>query len=214
MKNSRQTLYNAKLVRWALLILLPCLLLSACTTGGKEEKPQLSNTYQDDAIIVCIKAADKLNLYNYRKHTLKVVLVQVKDIQDVQPYLTSPEGIAKILDGKVGEQEGKGDSKGDNKGIYIQPFIVKPGAKRLYKFTRMAGAKKVLVVAGYYDLIPNQVVRTFEIPVFKHWKPIEFWEINRRMGRMAIFLHFGSKGIAYAESKAKENSDKDVQESL
>ncbi|KTD65732.1 type VI secretion lipoprotein TssJ [Legionella spiritensis] len=181
------------------LPILFCLLLFGCATGGKEQKPQLSNTYQDDAVILSICASDDLNLYNFRKHTLKLAIVQVANVEDVQQLLINSEGIAKILDGDLKE-----------KNVFIQPFIVDPGSKRVHKFARMAGVKKVIVVAGYYDLIPNQVVRIFEVPVFKHWEPIKFWEQNRRMGRMAIFLKLGAKGIACAESKAKETPNATV----
>lgn len=65
-------------------------------------------------------------------------------------------------------------------------------------------------MAGYYDLVPNQVVRVFEIPVFENWKPVTFWEMNRKMGRIAICLVLGAKGINFTDSTSKETTNESL----
>ncbi|RAP35454.1 hypothetical protein B1207_12175 [Legionella quinlivanii] len=188
--------------------LLSVVLLTACTMGGNTKQPQLADSYQDNAILMRIEASKDLNLYNDQKHTLKLVIIQVEKVEDVQKQLMSSDSIAKLLDSADDSEDSK--NKAGDKQVYMHTLFITPGSKKVYTFPRLAGARRIIVVAGYYDLVPNQVVRVFEIPVFENWKPVTFWEMNRKMGRIAICLMLGAKGINFTDSTSKETTSESL----
>nr|WP_255665416.1 type VI secretion lipoprotein TssJ [Legionella sp. 16cNR16C] len=155
-----------------------------------------------------IEASKDLNLYNDQKHTLKLVIIQVEKVEDVQKQLMSSDSIAKLLDSADDSEDSK--NKAGDKQVYMHTLFITPGSKKVYTFPRLAGARRIIVVAGYYDLVPNQVVRVFEIPVFENWKPVTFWEMNRKMGRIAICLMLGAKGINFTDSTSKETTSESL----
>ncbi len=174
-------------------------MIGGCTTGGKDKEPQLASSYQDNAILIRAVASQDLNQYDHRKHTLKFAVVQVEKIEEVQNQIVTAEGISQLLNG---------DTEADNtvqtnKKVHIQTFFIAPGMKQTFTLARMAGVKKVVVVAGYFNLTPSGAVRVYEIPVFKKWNPLTFWKKTTQMGRLAIYLELGSQGINYTESSSK-----------
>ncbi|MCW8455403.1 type VI secretion lipoprotein TssJ [Fluoribacter dumoffii] len=173
-------------------------ILAGCTTGGKEKEPQLSSSYQDNAILIRAIANNNLNQYDHKKHTLKFAVVQVEKIEDVQNQIVTAEGLSQLLDGDTEAD----NSTQTNKKVHIQTFFISPGMTQTFTLARMAQAKKILIVAGYYNLTPAGVVRVYEIPVFKKWNPLTFWKKTKEMGRIAIYLEFGSQAISYTESSS------------
>lgn len=190
-------------------IILYLLLLIMAGCGGKNNEPQLASSYQDNAILIKATAPKDLNLYDHQKHTLKIAIVQVAKVEDVQKQIVTSEGLSKLLNGDS-ESETGNNPLNKNKKIHIQTFFIAPGATQTFTLARMAGAKTILVVAGYYNLIPAQVVRVYEIPVFQNWRPITFWEITRRMGRICIFLQLGSQAINYTDSTSKQTTSQSI----
>ncbi|CAM2849457.1 type VI secretion lipoprotein TssJ [Legionella steigerwaltii] len=186
----------------AMLRIIFCLLMlimGGCTTGGKQTEPQLASSYQDNAILIRAVASKDLNLYDHKKHTLKFSVVQVEKLEDVQNKIVTAEGISQLLDA---------DTEADNltqtnKKVHIQTFFIAPGMTQTFTIARMAETKKVLVVAGYYNLTAAGVVRIYEVPVFNKWNPLTFWKKTRQMGRLGIYLEFGSRAINYTESSTK-----------
>ncbi|HAT6958127.1 TPA: hypothetical protein JAN72_15435 [Legionella pneumophila] len=189
-----------------LILIILVSILASCSVGVKNKQPQLASSYQDNAIIISYNASENLNFYNGQKHTLKLAIVQVEKIEDIQKDIISSEALGVLLDSANGNGNDK-ELDDKNSKYYIQSLIVTPGTTRTYTFARMAGAKQIIIVAGYYDLIPKQVVRIFEIPVFEHWKPITFWEVDRRMGRIAICLQLGAQGINITDTTSKETTN-------
>lgn len=173
------------------------LILVGC--GGKNKEPQLASSYQDNAILIRAQASKDLNQYDHRKHTLKLGIIQIEKVEDIQNQIITSEGISELLDG---DTEADGSSPKNSK-VHLQTFFVAPGTTQTFTMARMAGAKTIVVIAGYYNLTPAGVVRIYEIPVFKNWKPITFWEETRRMGRIAIFLDLGAQAINYTETTSK-----------
>lgn len=176
------------------------LIMVGCTTGGKNKEPQLASSYQENAILIRAVASKDLNLFDHRKHTLKLAVVQFDKIEDVQNLILSPQGISELLDG---DTNANSPPKPKNGNIHVQTFFIAPGTTQTFTMARMAGAKNIMVVAGYYNLTAAGVVRIYEIPIFNNWKPITFWEQTRRMGRIAIFLDLGAQAINYTESTSK-----------
>ncbi|MCW8445546.1 type VI secretion lipoprotein TssJ [Fluoribacter gormanii] len=176
------------------------LMIGGCTTGGKEKEPQLASSYQDNAILIRAVASKELNQYDHRKHTLKFAVVQVEKIEDVQNQIVNAEGISQLLDGDTEAD----NTTQTNKKVHIQTFFIAPGMTQTFTLARMAAVKKIVVVAGYFNLTPANAVRVYEIPVFKKWNPLTFWKKTKQMGRIAIYLEFGSQGINYTESSSKK----------
>ncbi|KTC80627.1 type VI secretion lipoprotein TssJ [Legionella cherrii] len=186
-----------------MLRIIFCLLIfiiGGCTTGGKEKEPQLASSYQDNAILIRAVASKDLNEYDHKKHTLKFSVVQVEKLEDVQNQIVTAEGISQLLDA---------DTEADNitqtnKKVHIRTFFIAPGMTQNFTIARMAETKKVLVVAGYYNLTPAGVVRIYEVPVFNKWNPLTFWKKTKQMGRLGIYLEFGSQAINYTESSSRK----------
>lgn len=111
------------------LFFLSVLLITACTMGGNTKQPQLADTYQDNAILMRIEASKDLNLYNDQKHTLKLVIIQVEKVEDVQKQLMSADSIAKLLDSA--DDSVNSDSKPDSNKKYIcRPCLLHPVPRR------------------------------------------------------------------------------------
>lgn len=183
-----------------IILYVSLLLLVGCNKGG-EKLPQLASSYQDDAILIRVDASQDLNLYDRRKHTLKLAVIQVKSVEDVQKSLLTSNGIAKLLD-----SDDEGAPTPQDKKIFMQTFYIIPGSCQTFRLARIAGATSVVIVAGYYDLKPAHVVRIFNIPVFESWKPISFWEVNKRMGRIGIYIRLGAQAINYTDTTAKKTT--------
>ena len=68
--------------------------------------------------------------------------------------LKTAEGMEKLLQAE----------RFDNSVTGVDQFIVEPGEDKMLVLDRYENSQTIAVVAGYYNLQPGQVSRTFDIP--------------------------------------------------
>ena len=166
------------------------LLLSACSS----EHPAVNQsvwTYQPDAIQVDYSAVPQLNVSDNQPHTLLMAVVQTSDLQNIQSYLQTPEGVSLLLE--------KNNDLAQAQNYYITKVFVNPyDQNRTLNITRMAGMQSVVIVAGYNQLNPMQVVKIFNIPL----KRKLFWG-EHYPAKIRINVTLGAQGIANADYSEK-----------
>ncbi|MGD9367855.1 MAG: type VI secretion system lipoprotein TssJ [Desulfobacteraceae bacterium] len=136
---------------WPVLGLM-FLLLSACAS---QPLPPPEWTYEKDAIEVHLKSDPKLNFDEGVPHTLLVCLYQLKDPNAFNQLSDDTDGIYKLLECGLF----------DASVATAKRIIVRPGKDMRVTLDRAAGAQYVAVVAGYYVLEKDRMVRLYEIPV-------------------------------------------------
>lgn len=69
------------------------------------------------------------------------------------------------------------------------------GSTNRLDIDRYENVKWVGIVAGYYDLTPGQVTRTYEMPVLIETKGMIFKTNEAKMGLLGMNLYFGPTSI-------------------
>ena len=149
--------------------------------------------YKANAINIHVEAPRKLNTLNGRSHTLLLAVVQVSELQAVQSLLDTSEGIATLLE--------KVNTQAEAKSLFISKLFVVPGERKTIQLTRMAGMKHVVIVAGYNQLNPGQVIKIFNIPIGNEIEGIKFWKRIYMPVPLHVKLNLGKQGIASAYSR-------------
>ena len=111
--------------------------------------------YEKEAIKIRLRADALLNLYDGLPHTLHVCVYQLKDPNAFNQLSEDEEGLYKLL-----ECAGFDGSVISHKELSIQP-----GQDATFVVDRAEGAKYVALVAGYYILRKDSMVRLFDVPV-------------------------------------------------
>lgn len=111
--------------------------------------------YEKEAVKVRLRADALLNLYDGVPHTLHICVYQLKDPNAFNQLSEDEEGLYKLL-----ECSGFDGSVISHKRLSIQP-----GQDATFVLDRAEGAKYVALVAGYYVLRKDSMVRLFEAPV-------------------------------------------------
>jgi len=144
--------------------LLVAAFVCACATAGKQHEPVSIWTYEKDAITLNFKTDKKLNLRNRKPHTLLVCVYQLKNTTAFSKLTGDQTGLKELLECEVFDL-----SMAESKRI-----IVNPGDDVNMKLDRAEGVHYVAVVAGYYTIEKNQIVRLYEIPALP--EKILFWK--------------------------------------
>ncbi len=111
--------------------------------------------YEKEAINVRLRADALLNLYDGAPHTLHICVYQLKDPNAFNQLSEDEEGLYKLL-----ECGGFDSSVISHKRLSIQP-----GQDATFVVGRAEGARYVALVAGYYVLRKDSMVRLFDVPV-------------------------------------------------
>lgn len=128
------------------------LLLAACAS---QPLPPPDWTYQKDAITIHLQADAKLNFDDGVPHTLLVCVYQLKDPNAFNQLAEDTQGIYKLLE----------CSLFDTGVATAKRTIVNPGQDIKMMLDRAEDAKYVAIVAGYYVLQKERMIRLFDIPV-------------------------------------------------
>jgi type VI secretion system VasD/TssJ family lipoprotein len=134
------------------LTLFILLLFTACAS---QPLPPPEWTYEQNAIQIHLKADPKLNFDDGVPHTLVICLYQLKDPNGFNQLSSDTDGIYKLLECSLFDA-GVATAK---------RLIVNPGQDVDLTLDRAEGAKYVAVVAGYYVLEKDRMIRLFDIPV-------------------------------------------------
>lgn len=157
-----------------LTILSLTLLFYSCALIGGSQPPEWR--YEKDAVNVFLKADPQLHLYQEKPHTLVMCVYQLRTPNVFQELTKDENGLSKLLE----------CSHFDSTVASVKKLVIHPGQELTESLDRAEGAKYVAVVAGYYRLQKENVVRLFQIPVDR---PI-FRKIARP-GLMDIKLNAG-----------------------
>lgn len=163
--------------------------LSGPQPGQNEKLASLgltpSRPYAAKAIQIEYRADDNLNIYEEKPHTLMLVVYQMGDVNPFNANIKDAVGLATLLKAE----------KFDQSVMAVDKFFIEPGAHNRIELDRYENVKWVGIVAGYYDLIPGQVTRAWELPVNIDTKGMIFKTNEARMVGLGMNLYFGPGSI-------------------
>ncbi|MFO7713036.1 type VI secretion system lipoprotein TssJ [Desulfosarcina sp.] len=136
-----------------ILIAGSLLFFSACAA---KQLPPPQWTYAKDAIRMHIKADSKLNLNEGEAHTLLLCAYQLSDPNTFNQLANDHDGLYQLLECSL-----FGDGAAAAKRLILQP-----GQDINMTLDRAEGARFVAVVAGYYILEKDRMVKMVEIPEY------------------------------------------------
>jgi predicted component of type VI protein secretion system len=99
-------------------------------------------------------AATNLNYYENKSHTISLVIYQLNGLNAFNQQIKTADGLSKLL---LAE-------KFDNSVTGFDQEFIEPGEEKTIILDRYENTQTIAVVAGYYNLQPGQVNRTFDIP--------------------------------------------------
>lgn len=159
-------------------LLLSTLLLSSCATVVVPPRWE----YEPNAIRLNLKSDPQLNLFQGRAHT--VVLCAY--------LLTDPNELNQLVDEKGGLEKLFECTKFHPSVTHAKRLIIHPGREYKEILDRAAGAKYVAVVAGYFKLQKENVVKLYSIPIIDEKKGNTLYQ---KPGILTIDLLLGSQQI-------------------
>jgi type VI secretion system VasD/TssJ family lipoprotein len=157
-------------------------ILAACAS---QSLPAPNWTFQKDAISIHLKADTKLNYDDGVPHTLLVCIYQLKDPNAFNQLSEDTDGIYKLLECGLFDA-GVATAK---------RTIVNPGQDIKIVLDRAEDAKYVAVVAGYYVLQKDRMIRLYDIPVEVQTKGFIKRTKSQVPGNLNIELQLGPSQI-------------------
>ena len=176
-----------------LLILMAgsLLLLTACAA---KQLPPPQWTYEKDAIRMHVKADDKLNLDEGEAHTLLLCAYQLSDPNTFNQLSNDQDGLYKLLECSL---FGSGAAASKR-------MIIQPGQDINLTLDRAEGARYVAVVAGYYILEKDRMVKMVDIPEFVEKKGFIKKTKTRKPAPLSIDLVLGPQQITTVSTSTPE----------
>jgi type VI secretion system VasD/TssJ family lipoprotein len=144
--------------------------------------------YEKEAIGLHVKADSQLNLYEGMPHTLLICAYQLRDPNTFNQLTEDDDGLYELLD----------CSRFDASVASSRRLIIHPGQDLTFVLDRAEGGKYVALVAGYYLLKKEGMVRLFDVPVVvekKGW--IKRTKIAKP-GPLSIEVTLGAQSIQKA----------------
>jgi len=99
-------------------------------------------------------AASNLNYYEDKAHTILLVIYQLNGLNAYNQQIKTADGLTKLLQAE----------KFDNSVTGVDQAFIEPGEEKTLTLDRYENTQTIAVVAGYYNLQPGQVNRTFDVP--------------------------------------------------
>jgi type VI secretion system VasD/TssJ family lipoprotein len=144
--------------------------------------------YTKDAIQLHMKSDPQLNLYQGSPHTLLVCLYHLRDPNAFNQLVDEKDGVSKLLE----------CSRFDPSVTHFKRFVMQPDKELTESLDRPEGAKYVGIVAGYYFLQKERVVRFFPIPVIEEKKK---GTITSKPGVLKIDLYLAPQQFQEVKGK-------------
>jgi len=111
--------------------------------------------YEKGAVSLHVKADPQLNLTDGTPHTLLLCVYELKDPNVFNQLAQDSKGLYKLLE--CGPFDGSVAT--------AKRLIIHPDQDLTFTLDRAEGAKYVAVIAGYYSLHRDKIIRLFEVPV-------------------------------------------------
>jgi type VI secretion system VasD/TssJ family lipoprotein len=147
--------------------------------------------YEKEAIKLHLKADPKLNLEGGAPHTLLVCVYQLKDPNAFNQLAGDDDGIYKLLECGLF----------DSAVATSKRVIARPGQDITLALDRAEGAKYLAVVAGYFTLQKDRMIRLFDIPVVVEKQGFIKRKKIQKPGPLNIELVLGEQQILSVEGK-------------
>ncbi|MBC2714128.1 MAG: type VI secretion system lipoprotein TssJ [Desulfobacteraceae bacterium] len=167
--------------RYILLILI-LFSISACASQPLRP-PEWK--FEKSAIKLHVFADDQLNLNEGTPHTLWLCIYQLKDPNEFNHLAGFREGLYQLLE--CGHY--------DSTVTTASRLIVHPGQDRHFVFDRAEGAKYLAVVAGYYTIQKEHIIRLTDMPVIIERSGFLWLKKTQKPGAINIELTLGPKHI-------------------
>ncbi|MCX8117627.1 MAG: type VI secretion system lipoprotein TssJ [Desulfobacterota bacterium] len=158
--------------------LVACLVLSSCATVVIPP----SWEYEPNAIRLNLKSDAQLNLFQGRAHTLVLCVYLLSDPNELNQLVDERGGLEKLCE----------CTKFHPSVTFAKRFIIHPNREYKETLDRAAGAKYVALVAGYFKLQKENVVKLYSIPIVEEKKK---GNIYQKPGPLSIDLYLGSQQL-------------------
>lgn len=134
------------------ILFLCALMCCSCSLFGRSSpagSPSGGVSFKENAITGTIKGDPQLNLYQNRPHPVYLCIYQLKDPNGFNQLAGEKNGIEKLME----------CGRFDGSVAYSKRLVVQPGQEMVENEDRAEGARFLGVVAGYFDLRKEHVVR-------------------------------------------------------
>ncbi len=177
--------------RFQFLFVVISLLLSACAA---KQLPPPQWDYEKDAIRMHVAADGKLNLDEGEAHTLLLCTYQLSDPNTFNQLANDQDGLYTLLE----------CSLFGNGAAAAKRMIVQPGQDINMTLDRAEGARYVAIVAGYYILDKDRMVKMVEIPEYVEKKGFIKKSKTRKPAPLNIDLILGPQQITTMATSTPE----------
>ena len=135
-------------------VLFFLLSFSGCAEKPPKKPLDPQWTYEKDAVSLRIKADPLLNVIEGEPHTLMLCLYQLRNTSMFEQLSGNEDGIYQLLDCE----------SFDSSVNMAKRLIVHPGQDMTIITDRLAGTKHQGIVAGYFTLQKERMIRVVDIP--------------------------------------------------
>jgi predicted component of type VI protein secretion system len=154
--------------------------------GPMTEGATPARVFWPKGIQIQYASAPNLNFYEDRAHTLVLVVLQLTSQSAYQALAKTPDGLVRLLQADRFDPSVAG----------AELFIVEPNERKTLYLDRLENVQHIAVVAGYYDLQPGLVNRSFDLPVITEKKGIYgFRSTVSGVGQLNIVLFLGPQSL-------------------
>jgi type VI secretion system VasD/TssJ family lipoprotein len=140
-----------------LLLVLCCLLIFSCRAKTVPPAPQVDYTYEPNAIHLHFQADPQLNLFQGNPHTLTMCVYQLGDPNSFNQLAQDEEGLYQLLE----------CGRFDASVATTKTLTIHPGQQVAENLDRAQGAQWVAIVAGYFTLQKEHIVRSYKVPILE-----------------------------------------------
>lgn len=140
--------------RTSILILICFLILVGAGCAGRPAVPPVFSL-AEKAIQVNLTADPKLNWHEGRPHTLMLCFYQMRNPNGFEQLKSRTDGLYKLLECRTD----------DPSMISANRVFVQPRDTILLNYDRAEGTRYLGVIAGYYDMRSQNIIRLKKVPV-------------------------------------------------
>ena len=159
----------------------------------KDARQKLVWSYEKESIVVIAESQRKLNQFSGDSHTLAILIVQTKDMNQLTKINTDQIALGRILSGEC-----------DSSLLAVDRFFLAPSCKKTYIVDRAQDAQYVGVFAGYFEKPSKGFGKFFEIgtEILKDGKVVKTYTVKPK--KLIVKMGFGAGAIDRQEMLAAD----------
>jgi type VI secretion system VasD/TssJ family lipoprotein len=153
----------------------------------KADSPQAVKWgYAPHALTLELNADPELNSYDGYSHNVLLCIFQLSDTAAFEELAANQGGIRKLL----------ACDRFDKSVVHFERRYISPGSQTTLVLDRAEGAQFLAVAAGYYDLDPGMVTRSWQFPLKVDQEGMLFWKSDvYSPGSLQMDLLLGPRSI-------------------